>query len=231
MRRSEINQLIENAKKLLERSRIALPPFADWSPDDWKSKGPECDEIRDCMLGWDITDFGSGRFPEIGLVVFTVRNGHPTLKQYGIKTYCEKIIILTPGQHCPMHFHWSKTEDIINRCGGNLVFKIYNSTPDEKLADTEVTVSVDGVKKTFAAGAEVVLGPGESMTVPAHLYHEFWAQEGGGALVAGEVSKVNDDRCDNRFLEPAGRFPRIEEDCAPVHYLCTEYPQAKDSPA
>jgi D-lyxose ketol-isomerase len=227
MKRSEINRLIEDAKDLLQQANITLPPFAYWSPEDWRSKGHDCDEIRECMLGWDITDFGSGRFNEVGLVVFTVRNGHPNNPKYGLKTYCEKIIIMQPGQSCPMHFHWSKTEDIINRSGGDLVFKIYNSTADEKLADTEITVSVDGVAKTFPAGAEVILGRGESMTVPAYIYHEFWAQEGGRALIAGEVSAVNDDNCDNRFLEPLGRFPKVEEDCTPVHYLCTEYPPAK----
>jgi D-lyxose ketol-isomerase len=228
MKRSEINRLIEDAKALLAANNITLPPFAYWSPGDWERKGTECDEIRDCMLGWDITDFGSGRFNEVGLVVFTVRNGHPTLGQYATKTYCEKILVMQPGQHCPMHFHWSKAEDIINRCGGDLVFKICNSTPDEKLADTDVTVSLDGVKKTFPAGALVTLLPGESMTLPSYLYHEFWAGEGKGPLIAGEVSKVNDDNSDNRFLEPAGRFPEIEEDCRPVHYLCTEYPVAQD---
>jgi D-lyxose ketol-isomerase len=226
MKRSEINRLIENAKEILTKSNIALPPLASWSPEDWTGKGHECDEIRDCMLGWDITDFGSGNFAKIGLVVFTVRNGHTTLNAYGDKTYCEKVIIMRPGQRCPMHFHWNKAEDIINRCGGVLVFKMYNSTLDERLADTDVTVSLDGVRTTLRAGAEITLGSGESITVPAGLYHEFWAAEGGGALVAGEVSKVNDDHTDNRFLVPAGRFPKIEEDCPPTHYLCTEYPPA-----
>ena len=88
MKRSEINQSIENAKRLLQGFHITLPPFAYWSPDDWVTKGPECDEIRDCMLGWDITDFGSGEFDKIGLVVFTARNGHKVLPQYQSKTYC-----------------------------------------------------------------------------------------------------------------------------------------------
>jgi D-lyxose ketol-isomerase len=227
MKRSEINRLIEDAKALLHRSHITLPPFAYWSPEDWRTKGGECDEIRDCMLGWDITDFGTGRFNETGLVLFTLRNGHPTLKRYVAKTYCEKILILQPGQHCPMHFHWLKAEDLINRCGGNLVFKIYNAAPDESLADTDVTVSLDGVEKTFPAGAQVMLLPGESMTIPSHLYHEFWAEEGAAPVVAGEVSKVNDDRSDNRFLVPAGRFPEIEDDYPPIHYLCHEYPAAR----
>jgi len=44
-------------------------------------------------------------------------------------------------------------------------------------------------------------------------------------IIAVEVSKVNDDKTDNRFLEAGGRFPQIEEDCPPVHFLCSEYPQ------
>jgi D-lyxose ketol-isomerase len=35
---------------------------------------------------------------------------------------------------------------------------------------------------------------------------------------------VNDDTADNRFYLPAGRFPEIEEDEAPIHYLANEYP-------
>jgi D-lyxose ketol-isomerase len=85
---------------------------------------------------------------------------------------------------------------------------------------------LDGVEKTFPSYAQVTLLPGESMTIPSHLYHEFWADEGRAAVIAGEVSKVNDDRSDNRFLVPVGRFPEIQEDCPPVHYLCTEYPTA-----
>ena len=49
---------------------------------------------------------------------------------------------------------------------------------------------------------------------------------GQGDVVVGEVSKVNDDTRDNRFLLPTGRFPAIEEDEAPYRLLCTEYPSA-----
>ncbi len=31
--------------------------------------------IIDARLGWDITDYGLGRFDEEGLFLFTVRNG------------------------------------------------------------------------------------------------------------------------------------------------------------
>ena len=34
---------------------------------------------------------------------------------------------------------------------------------------------------------------------------------------------VNDDTRDNRFLEPLGRFPAIEEDEEPLYLLCNEY--------
>ena len=34
----------------------------------------------------------------------------------------------------------------------------------------------------------------------------------------------NDDANDNCFYDPAGRFPQIEEDAAPLHLLCNEYP-------
>jgi D-lyxose ketol-isomerase len=154
------------------------------------------------------------------------RCGHQDLAQYKEKTYCEKILVIQEEQETPMHFHWYKVEDIINRAGGNMVIELYNSTGDEKLADTEVEVSLDGVRKRFSAGSKIVLGPGESITLTKGLYHRFWAEKGRGVLVAGEVSKVNDDKTDNRFLEAEGRFPTIEEDCTPIHLLCSEYPRS-----
>jgi D-lyxose ketol-isomerase len=224
MRRSEVNKIIDNAKELLHQYNIYLPPFGYWSPDDWIGKGNECREIADCMLGWDITDFGFGQFDKIGLAIFTVRNGHQELEPFNQKTYCEKLLIIQEEQVTPMHFHWFKVEDIINRAGGNLVIELYNSTDDDKLAETEVEVSLDGVKKSFPAGTKLILKTGESITLTSGLYHRFWAEKGKGPLVVGEVSKVNDDNSDNCFLDKVGRFPDIKEDGPPIHYLCTEYP-------
>ena len=102
MKRSTINNLIEDAKDFFHEHHITLPPFAYWSPEDWRNRGAECDEIRDCMLGWDITDFGSGEFEKIGLVVFTVRNGHPTNPKYATKTYCETMLLVREDQRTPM---------------------------------------------------------------------------------------------------------------------------------
>ena len=122
-----------------------------------------------------------------------------------------------------MHFHWSKAEDIINRGGGDLAVQLYNATRDEDLADTDVTVAIDGVRRTVKAGDCVTLAPGESICLPSRLYHKFWAEKGKTLL--GEVSMVNDDNTDNRFHEPMGRFPEIEKDEAPLYLLCSEYPR------
>ena len=75
------------------------------------------------------------------------------------KQYAEKIMMVDVDQITPMHFHWHKTEDIINRGGGKLVIQLYNSTPGETLDDTPVTVSTDGVQRTLKAGDRVVLSP------------------------------------------------------------------------
>jgi D-lyxose ketol-isomerase len=51
-----------------------------------------------------------------------------------------------------------------------------------------------------------------SITLLPGQYHEFWAEPGSGKVLLGEISSVNDDNTDNRFYEPLGRFPEIEED-------------------
>ena len=110
MKRSEINTLIEEAKALLEANNIRLPPFAYWAPEDWKGRGSEVDEIRACRLGWDLSDFGAGRFRELGLTLFTIRNGHNNEAPYNQKTYCEKILIVGENQVTPMHYQKIKME-------------------------------------------------------------------------------------------------------------------------
>jgi hypothetical protein len=225
MKRSEINEIIRRGCEFLAECRFRLPPFAFWTPAEWEQKGHEADEIRESMLGWDVTDLGKGDFEKTGLLLFTLRNGRPGDPSWP-KSYCEKIMVSRPGQRCSMHFHWDKVEDIINRAGGDLVVRLYGSTEDEKLdQNSPVEVSMDGVVRTVPAGETVRLQPGESITLTPGLYHEFWAE--GAQVLAGEVSTVNDDETDNRFAEPLGRYPGIEEDEPPLYFLCHEYPPAE----
>jgi D-lyxose ketol-isomerase len=222
VKRSEINAIMRDAGDFIRRSGFYLPPFAYWSPSDWATNLASAEEIVESQMGWDITDFGHGDYKKDGLFLFTLRNGNPrNLKTMRGKLYCEKIMIVGVNQRTPMHFHWTKTEDIINRGGGKLVIKLFNSTSAEGLADTDVTVSTDGLKRVIKAGDTVVLSPGESITFPSRVYHEFWGA--GSRVLAGEVSLVNDDRTDNRFYEPVGRFPDIEEDEPPLHLLVGDY--------
>jgi D-lyxose ketol-isomerase len=223
MKRSEINQIMQSADSFFREQGFCLPPFAYWSPADWQQKGPEVSEIVKNRLGWDITDFGLGNFPKYGLFLFTLRNGNPVnWESMSGKLYAEKIMIVEEGQITPMHFHWNKMEDIINRGGGDLKIQLYNSTPDEKLdRKNPIPLSVDGILREFRPGEVLTLTSGESVCLPQYCYHKFWAEN--GRVLVGEVSMVNDDDTDNRFLEPIGRFSTIEEDEAPIYLLCNEY--------
>ena len=226
MKRSEINAVIKRFEKLLEEHRFELPPFCKWTPEEWQTKGHEYDEIRDNMLGWDVTDYGMGDFGHLGLALITIRNGNVHNPKY-TKTYAEKIIMCDSGQVSPMLFHWHKMEYIINRGGNDIHFTLYNATEDEQLADTPVKIFSDGRCYTVPAGETVVLKPGQSLSLYPYYYHEFVIPEGGPVLI-GEVSMCNDDNTDNRFLNPLGRFPTIEEDEPPYRLLCNEYPKAAD---
>jgi D-lyxose ketol-isomerase len=64
---------------------------------------------------------------------------------------------------------------------------------------------------------------GGSISLTPYLAHVFGPRPGTGDLIAGEVSKVNDDNTDNYFLEPVARFAEIVEDEKPLHPLCNEY--------
>lgn len=227
MKRSEINAALKEMEAMIKEYRFALPPFSDFTPEEWQEKGHEYDEIRDNMLGWDITDYGTGEFEKVGFSLFTIRNGNMNIDKY-TKTYAEKLLYIKEGQYACNHFHWHKMEDIINRGGGNLLIRVYNSTEDEDLDKVnDVVVNMDGREFTVPAGTQVKLKPGESITIYPGMYHDFSVEEGTGNVLIGEVSQLNDDNTDNRFYEPVGRFPEIEEDEAPYRLLCNEYPAAK----
>lgn len=231
LRRSVINTSIRRAKQVLDRLHIVLPAFADWTPEDWYAAGVETQEIRDCMLGWDVTDFGSGRFHELGRTLFTLRNGRSNDRRYP-KSYAEKLLIEPENQRSPIHYHRSKREDIINRGGGNVLVALYLIDSDGMPATEPLQVQVDGICRRVDAGDPVRLHPGESLTIPPGTFHQFWAETGTGIeldgvryTVSSEVSSVCDDWNDNVFLEEWGmRFPRIEEDEERICFLCHEYP-------
>jgi D-lyxose ketol-isomerase len=220
MKRSEINQIIKNAKAFMAEKQFILPPWAYWSIDDWKKNKHQSEEIINNMLGWDITDFGSGDFYSRGLFLFTIRNGKFNVDK---KSYAEKIMIVEEGQETPMHYHWAKMEDIINRGGGNLVIELYNSTSDSKFENSPVHFKTDGIQRSVNAGGKVVLTPGESICLEQGMYHRFYGEPGKGKVLVGEVSMVNDDTSDNCFYEKVGRFPEIVEDVKPVHLLVSDY--------
>ncbi len=209
MKRSEINTFIREAETFVHNMHFFLPPFAFWTPGEWKTKSNEYDEIKRNQLGWDLTDFGSGEYEK------TV----PDCK----KTYAEKILIVKPKQFTPYHYHQNKMEDIINRGGdGCLNVQIYASLGPKNLdKKAPVHIAVDGRNFTVDPGTVIRLAPGESITLFQGVFHQFWSDD--AMLLLGEVSMVNDDHADNFFLEDRGRFPDITEDEEPLRFLVSDY--------
>lgn len=231
MKRSLVNRTIEIAKEAFAAIGFKLPPFACWTVEDWESKGLEADEIRHCMLGWDVTDFGQGKFVELGRTLLTLRNG--SSRYPSGKNYAEKLILDPENQKPPLHFHRNKMEDIINRGGGNIIVCVCKATPNGTRSDEKFSLQLDGVTRTVQPGERLRLSPGQSICLPPLTIHQFWGEEGTGIrigegryTVSGEVSRVSDDWNDNCWLEPCERFCRFEEDESPRHYLVHEYPSA-----
>lgn len=220
MKRSEINEYIRHAEARFSAAGFHLPEWAHWGAEEWKRQAARTGRIVEARLGWDLTDFGLGTFESNGLILFTVRNG--TLSGSVPLPYAEKLMLSREQQVTPMHYHWSKTEDIINRGGGELVLRLQMADPEtDQLTDEPFVFYRDGLEITGTPGMELRLTPGQSVTFPPYLAHSFWAEHGD--CIIGEVSSVNDDETDNRFLDPIGRFPQIEEDEAPYRLLCTDY--------
>jgi len=182
LKHSEINKALKELEAMCEKYCRKLPPFCHFTPERWQDIGHEYDEVRDCMLGWDITDYGMGDFDKIGFSLITIRNGNQHMKDKYPKVYAEKLLYLKEGQYSPNHFHWYKTEDIINCGGRNVLIKVYNSLPDEEIDyESDVTVHTDGRTYTVPAGSVIRLMPGESIHIQQYMYHDFNVEPGPAA--------------------------------------------------
>src|SRR5262245_50909913 len=167
MKRSEINRLQREALELLAEYRFGLPLFARWSEADWRERPAAARYCRAHQMGWDVTDFGSGRFAERGLVVFCVRNGLQGIA--GEKPYAEKLLMVREGQETPFHAHRVKMEDIIVRGGGNLMLELRHG----RQAAGPISLMIDGVEHLFEPDEPIRLMPGQSATITRHLRHRF----------------------------------------------------------
>ena len=227
MKRSEINRAIENAIKFSEKMHFNLPPFAFWTPEEWQMKGPDCNEIRDTKIGWDVTDFGLNNFKNMGRTLFTLRNGSAVDARYK-KPYSQKAIFLNEGQKSPIHFHKNKLEDIMDFGSGNVLISFWHASEDGMQSNEVLDIVIDGVCRRIKAGETIRLRPGESVFCDHYIYHQFWAEEGCGHTISIEVANVCDDYNDNFWLNPRKRFPDIEEDEPPKYLLCNEYPNSRN---
>ena len=223
MKRSTINAIMADADEMIRRHGFALPPFAYLSPDQFAEQAHSARHVIDAHCGWDITDYGAGRYDEMGLFLFTLRNGLLSDLTAGRgMCYAEKLLISKQDQLSPMHTHVIKAEDIINRGGATLVVELFGSDDAGGFAeDRGGRVWCDGIAVDYAPGQKLTLAPGESVTLRPGDWHAFWGD--GGDVLIGEVSTVNDDETDNIFREPIGRFGKIDEDEAPTHLLVSDY--------
>ncbi|UWR22022.1 D-lyxose/D-mannose family sugar isomerase [Sulfitobacter sp. S190] len=223
MKRSDINKILTEADDMMRSFGQVLPPFAYWTPAEFRQNATAARHVIDARCGWDITDYGAGDFDRMGLFLFTLRNGILSdLRAGGGMCYAEKLLISRRDQLSPMHTHVIKAEDIINRGGADLVVELFGSDDDGNFAqDRGGTVMCDGVVMPYAPGEKLVLAPGQSVTLRPGDWHAFWGE--GGDVLIGEVSTVNDDETDNIFKDPIGRFAQIEEDVDPLHLLVSDY--------
>lgn len=223
MKRSTINEIMAAADEMIRRYGFVLPPFAYWTPEEFKANAEKARRVIDARMGWDITDYGQGDFDKLGLFLFTLRNGELAhLQKGGGMCYAEKLLISRQDQISPCHTHVIKAEDIINRGGATMAIELYGSDAEGNFDETAGgSVMCDGIAREFKPGEVLLFQPGESVTLMPGDWHAFWGE--GGDVLIGEVSTVNDDLTDNIFRAPIGRFANIEEDVDPTHLLVSDY--------
>ena len=127
----------------------------------------------------EVADFGLSRLREVGLQVLVYVN---------TDRYCAKELVLYPGQMCPEHRH-----------------PPFGRSPGKE----ETFRCRSGVVHVEVAGQQIVLHPGEQVTVPPDTLHSFYA--GAKGAVVSEFSSTSRDDLDV-FTDPAVRRETIVED-------------------
>lgn len=222
MKRSFVESRIDAMTTLCERHGLKLPPFAQWSEDDYRADPAAARRIAQGGLGWNVVEFRPGAFAREGLGVFTLRMGDWRQLANGRgRLYAEKALMAEDGQRAPHHYHIVKTEDIVNRGGARFVVELFKVDRAGAPLKERFRVLKDVRTLELNAGDRVALEPGESLTLEPFVAHAFWAE--GGAVLAGEVSLVNDDASDNYFLPALPAAAPIEEDVAKRRLTVRDY--------
>ncbi len=75
MKRSEINAALKEMEQIIGEYRFAIPPFCNFTPEEWKEKGHDYDDPRQYVrLGHHRLRFGD--FDKVGFSLITIRNGN-----------------------------------------------------------------------------------------------------------------------------------------------------------
>ena len=151
MKRSRINDIMAEADEMIRSYGFVLPPWAYWTPEEFKARASDAQAVIEARCGWDITDYGAGRYDEMGLFLFTLRNGRlADLQRGGGMCYAEKLLISKQDQLSPMHTHVIKAEDIINRGGATMVIELCGSDEVGQLdGNRGGAVIWDGIQRGF----------------------------------------------------------------------------------
>lgn len=111
--------------------------------------------------------YGLARFPELGCTMVTCVN----------RTYCKKLVIQTPGQRHPSHYHKQKEE----------TFQVLH-----------------GVLEMVIEGRRRTLYPGDVQLIQQGVWHEFWSDTG---VIFEEISTThfpNDSFYQDRVINQQG---------------------------
>ena len=222
MKRSRVNDIIEEGDAFIRSFGYVMPPFAYWSPEELKARRPRRHHRRAARLGHHRLRAGRVRRARAVPVHRPQRRADDLTRGKGM-LYAEKIMISRKDQLSPMHRHIVKAEDIINRGGGKLVLELFMSRPDGGIdEEAEVEVPTDGVVRRMPAGGLLKLEPGESVTLDARRLARLL---GRGRRRADRRGLDRQRRPHRQHLraERSGASPRSRRTRSRMHLLVSDY--------
>ena len=163
MKRSQINAAIRWAIDFCEEHQFKLPLWAYWKPARWARVGKETDEIRQRMLGWDVTDYRGAKIIWHGGAVF------------GFQT----AVVLLPEKKVGFAITINSEDGVIVRGLMNELLDHYLGLPKEdwpakfvSFKSNQINKALEIVKATQSTPAKV--GPSVPTAQMAGTYADPW---------------------------------------------------------
>ena len=118
MKRSEINKALRELEAMCRQEHCYLPPFCHFTPEEWKTKGHEYDEVRDLIDLFESTLYNMRDF-EVQMVSIVVANMQSMEDRPRLEGFIDAVCPFCIARYASEDFMTAEREDFYQDIAAN----------------------------------------------------------------------------------------------------------------